>query len=74
MIIEQNTDDIRAGVVTIPLTNDIQAQAVASVLHTDMSAIVTLKSSGIDRPKQLDGRKYASYGVRGTFWRAQCHA
>lgn len=32
-------------------------QAVAAVLQQDTSAIVTLKSSGIDRPAQLDGKK-----------------
>ena len=39
-------------------------QAVAAVLQDDLSAVVTLKSSGIDRPQKLDGRRYASYGAR----------
>ena len=39
-------------------------QAVAALLQKDTSAIVTLKSSGIDRPSKLDGRSYASYGAR----------
>lgn len=38
--------------------------AVASVLQEDFSRIVTLKSSGIARPKQLDGKVYASYAAR----------
>ena len=38
--------------------------AVAALLQTQTSAIVTLKSSGIDSPKQLDGKKYASYEGR----------
>ncbi len=39
-------------------------QAVAALLQEDTSAIVTLKSSGIDRPKDLEGKRYASYGAR----------
>ncbi len=39
-------------------------QAVAALLQTDTSAIVTLKSSGIDRPGKLDSKTYASYGAR----------
>lgn len=38
--------------------------SVASILQRDTSAIVTLKSSGITRPKQLDGRTYATYSAR----------
>ena len=40
------------------------AQAVAAILQTDTSAIVTLKKSGLDRPMKLDGKVYASYGAR----------
>jgi ABC-type nitrate/sulfonate/bicarbonate transport system substrate-binding protein len=39
-------------------------KAVATLLQRDDSAIVTLKSSGIDSPKKLDGKRYASYGAR----------
>ncbi len=39
-------------------------QAVAALLQDDTSAIVTLESSGIDRPAKLDGCVYASYGAR----------
>lgn len=39
-------------------------QAVAALLQEDTSAIVTLKSSGLDRPAKLDGKRYASYGAR----------
>lgn len=39
-------------------------KAVAAVLQSDDSAIVTLKSSGIDRPAKLDGMRYASYSAR----------
>jgi hypothetical protein len=38
--------------------------AVAALLQKQTSAIVTLKSSGIDRARLLDGRKYASYQGR----------
>lgn len=38
--------------------------AVAALLQVDDSAIVTLKSSGIDRPAKLDGKRYASYAAR----------
>jgi ABC-type nitrate/sulfonate/bicarbonate transport system substrate-binding protein len=38
--------------------------AVAAVLARDASAIVTLNTSGIDQPCQLDGRVYASYSAR----------
>ena len=34
------------------------------MLQKDTSAVVTLKSSGIDRPSKLDGKRYASYGAR----------
>jgi NitT/TauT family transport system substrate-binding protein len=38
--------------------------AVAAVCQRDTSAIVTLASSGIDRPKKLDSSTYASYDAR----------
>jgi len=38
--------------------------AVAALLQTQTSAIVTLKSSGITSPKMLDGKNYASYQGR----------
>lgn len=37
---------------------------VAALLQQQSSALVTLKSSGLDRPKLLDGKKYASYAAR----------
>ena len=45
-------------------TNGVPLMAVATLLARDISAIVTLKESGIDRPSQLDGKVYASYGAR----------
>ncbi|MGY6520204.1 MAG: ABC transporter substrate-binding protein [Mongoliitalea sp.] len=38
--------------------------AIAAVLQRDASAIVSLKSSGLDRISQLDGKEYASYNAR----------
>jgi NitT/TauT family transport system substrate-binding protein len=38
-----------------------QLIAIAAITHQDTSAIVTLADSGIDSPKQLDGKIYASY-------------
>ena len=38
--------------------------AVAAVCQTDESAIVTLAESDVDRPADLDGRRYASYDAR----------
>lgn len=32
--------------------------------HCSCCVAVTLKDSGIMRPKELDGKKYASYGAR----------
>lgn len=45
-------------------TNGVPLVAIAAVLARDASAIVTLKQNGIDRPQQLDGKVYASYGAR----------
>jgi ABC-type nitrate/sulfonate/bicarbonate transport system substrate-binding protein len=39
-------------------------RAVAAMLQAQTSAIVTLKSSGLDRPAKLDGKVYASYAAR----------
>eukprot|EP00808_Paulinella_micropora_P001714 g45883.t1 len=38
--------------------------AIASLLQKSTVAICTLKSSGINRPRDLDGKRYASYGAR----------
>ncbi|XP_024533513.1 uncharacterized protein LOC112347219 [Selaginella moellendorffii] len=38
--------------------------AVAAVLQDDLSAIATLKQSGLCRPRDLDGKVYASYAAR----------
>lgn len=38
--------------------------AVAAVLQTDLSAIACRAQSGITRPADLDGKRYASYQAR----------
>ena len=45
-------------------SNPVPLKAVAAVLARDASAIATLSSSGIKRPRDLDGKRYASYGAR----------
>lgn len=38
--------------------------AVAALLARDASAVTVLESSGIARPSELEGKRYASYGAR----------
>lgn len=38
--------------------------AIATIYKQDMSAIVVKKGSGIQSPKDLDGKRYASYKAR----------
>ncbi len=45
-------------------TNKVAAIAVYAILQEDLSSIVTLQSSHIQSPKQLDGQTYASYKAR----------
>lgn len=40
------------------------AVALAALYREDISAIVTLKGSGMDSPRKLDGKRYASYKAR----------
>jgi ABC-type nitrate/sulfonate/bicarbonate transport system substrate-binding protein len=44
--------------------NRVNARAVYALLQEDLSSIACLKSSGIESPKQLDGKSYASYKAR----------
>lgn len=37
--------------------------SVAAVIQSNTSALVTLKDSGLDRPRKLDGKRYAGYGA-----------
>lgn len=45
-------------------SNPFQVKAIATLLQNDISAIVTLEKSGIQRPNGLDGKIYASYKAR----------
>jgi ABC-type nitrate/sulfonate/bicarbonate transport system substrate-binding protein len=45
-------------------TNPVNAVAIFAILQDDLSSIVTLRSSGLTSPKQLDGKIYASYKAR----------
>jgi ABC-type nitrate/sulfonate/bicarbonate transport system substrate-binding protein len=44
--------------------NKCEVKGVYAILQEDTSAIVTLKSSNINRPKDLDGKVYASFKAR----------
>lgn len=44
--------------------NKVEAKGIYAILQEDTSAIVTLKSSNINRPKDLDGKIYASFKAR----------
>ncbi|MBC8083522.1 MAG: ABC transporter substrate-binding protein [Hymenobacter sp.] len=44
--------------------NKVAAKAIATLLQTDLSAIVTLRQSGLRSPRHLDGKTYASYKAR----------
>ena len=44
--------------------NTVNAIAVFAILKEDISSIATLSSAGINRPKDLDGKIYASYKAR----------
>ncbi len=45
-------------------TNKVDAVAVFAILQNDLSSIVTLSDTGINSPKELDGKIYASYKAR----------
>ncbi len=42
----------------------VAAKAIAALLQQDVSAIAVREESGITRPAELDGKRYASYGAR----------
>lgn len=45
-------------------TNRVEAIAVYALLQSDLSSITTLASSGINSPRELVGKTYASYKAR----------
>lgn len=53
------------SVISFNMREDpVPLRAIAANLQQDTSAIVTLESSGIERPSQMDGRHFASYNAR----------
>jgi ABC-type nitrate/sulfonate/bicarbonate transport system substrate-binding protein len=44
--------------------NPVPVLAIYAILQQDLSSIVTLKSSNISSPRDLDGKTYASYKAR----------
>ena len=42
----------------------VAARAIYAILREDLSSIATLREGAIARPRDLDGRTYASYGAR----------
>jgi len=49
--------------VTIARANDIPVVSIAAIIQHNTSAFAALESSGITRPKDFEGKKYASYGL-----------
>jgi ABC-type nitrate/sulfonate/bicarbonate transport system substrate-binding protein len=49
--------------VTIARSNDIPVVSIAAIIQHNTSAFVSLKGQGILRPRDFEGRKYASYGL-----------
>lgn len=52
-----------AEAVVTDYANKLPVKSVAAILQTNTSALVTLKSSGLDRPSQLEGKRYAGFGA-----------
>ncbi|MBC7235675.1 MAG: ABC transporter substrate-binding protein [Chloroflexi bacterium] len=48
--------------VTIARSNGIPVVSIAAIIQHNTSAFVALKSSGITRPKDFEGKTYASFG------------
>lgn len=49
--------------VTIARANEIPVVSLAAIIQHNTSAFASLKESNITRPKDFEGRKYASYGL-----------
>jgi ABC-type nitrate/sulfonate/bicarbonate transport system substrate-binding protein len=49
--------------VVVDYVNKLPVKSVAAILQTNTSALVTLKSSGLDRPSKLEGKRYAGFGT-----------
>jgi ABC-type nitrate/sulfonate/bicarbonate transport system substrate-binding protein len=48
--------------VVIDRVTDLPVKSVAALVQHNTSALVTLKSSGLDRPAKLEGKRYAGFG------------
>jgi ABC-type nitrate/sulfonate/bicarbonate transport system substrate-binding protein len=49
--------------VTIARSNDIPVISIAAIIQHNTSAFAALKGQGITRPRDFEGKKYASYGL-----------
>jgi ABC-type nitrate/sulfonate/bicarbonate transport system substrate-binding protein len=49
--------------VTIARSNDIPVVSIAAVIQHNTSAFASLSEAGINRAKDIEGRRYASYGL-----------
>ncbi|HEX9988207.1 MAG TPA: ABC transporter substrate-binding protein [Chloroflexia bacterium] len=49
--------------VVIDYVNKLPVKSVAAILQTNTSALATLKSSGLDDPAKLEGKRYAGFGA-----------
>jgi ABC-type nitrate/sulfonate/bicarbonate transport system substrate-binding protein len=66
-LVREGLADIGIGPSETVISNYLQDKsiiAVAALNQNDDSAIVTLKSSGIDTMAKMDGKRYASYSAR----------
>lgn len=48
--------------VTTDRVSNLPVKSVAAILQTNTSGLATLKSSGLDRPAKLEGKRYAGFG------------
>jgi ABC-type nitrate/sulfonate/bicarbonate transport system substrate-binding protein len=49
--------------VTIARSNDIPVVSVAAIIQHNTSAFASLAEAGLQRPRDFEGRRYASYGL-----------
>jgi len=49
--------------VTNARATDVPVVSIAAIIQHNTSALISLKSKGITRPKDLEGKKYAAFGL-----------
>lgn len=49
--------------VTVSRANDIPVVSLAAIIQHNTSAFAALKTSGITRPRDFEGKRYGSYGL-----------